>query len=336
MKRSPNNPTQASDFIVGVDGGGSKTRALIAKASKSANLNEIILGEGVAGPSNYQAVGRTAAYRALDQAIQSAVENVGVIGKPRAICLGLAGVGRPQDREIFRTWGASRYPKVPLIVDNDSRLVLAAGTPEGWGIALISGTGSIAYGRSPLGQVARAGGWGYIFGDEGSGYALGVAALRAVAWAADGRAPSTALTDAILAHWSLEQPQALIPRVYQGVEESAPVMAGAPSREWRLEIAALAVLVKRAAQDGDAVAQRIVQEAGQALALLIAAVARNLKLKQSPFPCAFAGSVIVKGHVVYDALLSSAGDLGLQLAPVTLVPDPAHGALRLAQSLLAD
>lgn len=329
MKKSPDTPPQTPAFIVGVDGGGSKTRALIASASKIADLNTVILGEGVAGPSNYQAVGRTTAYQALDQAIQAAVEDAGVTGEPRAICLGLAGVGRPKDREVFRQWGAARYPKIPLIVDNDSRLVLAAGTPEGWGIALIGGTGSIAYGRSPSGKIARAGGWGYIFGDEGSGYALGVAALRAIAQAADGRAPPTLLMDAVLAHWSLEDPQALIPRVYQGVEDAAP------SREWRLEIAALAVLVKHAADAGDPVAQRIVREAGRSLALLIAAVAHNLKLPP-PFPCAFAGSVVVKGPVVYNALLSSAEMLGLRLNPVTLVPDPAHGALRLAQSLLED
>jgi N-acetylglucosamine kinase-like BadF-type ATPase len=154
-----------------------------------------------------------------------------------------------------------------------------------------------------------------------------VAALRAVAQAADGRAPSTSLTDAVLAHWSLEQPQALIPRVYQGIEEAAP------SRAWRLEIAELAVLVKRAAAEGDAVAQHIVQEAGRSLALLIAAVVQALAL-QPIIPCAFAGSVIVKGPVVYEALLSSAEDLGLGLGPVTLVSDPTRGALRLAQEAL--
>jgi N-acetylglucosamine kinase-like BadF-type ATPase len=321
MKKTPDVPLRA--HIVGVDGGGSKTRALVA------DLKGNLLGEGVAGPSNYQAVGRTAAYRAIDHAIQAATEGAGVTGAPRAICLGLAGVGRPRDREVFHAWAVARYPNVPILVDNDSRLVLAAGTPEGWGIALIGGTGSIAYGRDPSGHIARAGGWGYIFGDEGSGYALGVAALRAIAQAADGRAAPTSLTDAVLAHWSLEHPQALIPRVYQGVED------GGHSREWRLEIAELAVLVKRAAVTGDAVAQDIVREAGRALALLIAAVARNLTLTP-PIPCAFAGSVIVKGQAVYDALLSAAEDLELRLNPVTLVPDPAQGALRLARSLIKE
>ena len=79
-------------------------------------------------------------------------------------------------------------------VTNDAAILLAAGTPDGWGVALVSGTGSIAFGRAPDGRTARGGGWGYLLGDEGSAYALVLAGLQAVARAADGRGEPTCLT----------------------------------------------------------------------------------------------------------------------------------------------
>ena len=144
-----------------------------------------------------------------------------------AVGLGLAGVDRPEDRALFEGWAAGRFGGAPVVIANDAELVLAAGTPDGWGIALISGTGSIVFGRSPHGEMARAGGWGHILGDEGSGYAIGVEALRAVMRAFDGRGPATALTDAVLLHWSLKTPPDLVGRVYRDP-------AALPSsRRWR-------------------------------------------------------------------------------------------------------
>ena len=160
------------ELLLGLDGGGSKTLALLADAEGR------VIGRGIAGASNYQNIGETAAWAALDTAIAAAFADAGL--EPSAVAavgLGLAGVDRPEDRALFEGWAARRFGGAPVVIANDAELVLAAGTPDGWGIALISGTGSIVFGRSPQGEMARAGGWGHIMGDEGSGYAIGVEAL---------------------------------------------------------------------------------------------------------------------------------------------------------------
>ena len=98
----------------------------------------------------------------------------------------------------------------------DAALLLAAGTPDGWGVAVVAGTGSMAFARGTDGRTARAGGWGPLLGDEGSGYALALSGLRAAARAADGRAQATLLTDRLLAACGLSRPEDLVGIVYQG------------------------------------------------------------------------------------------------------------------------
>ena len=301
-------------LLIGVDGGGSKTVVLLADSECH------VLGRAAGGPSNYQVVGQQAAGAALSQTIRAAFAEANLeLCAPAAICLGLSGVDRPADQAVIQAWVNEEMPGTPAAIVNDAELVLAAGTPEGWGVALICGTGSIAYGCTPGGQAARAGGWGYLLGDEGSGYAIGMAALRAVARASDGRAPQTTLTRAILEHWSLTAPQELIGRIYQG-------------RIPTQEIAALARLVDTAASDQDRVAQSILQEAGHELALAVSAVAQKLEMRGS-VPCAHAGSVIVKGQFIARMFLDAATAMGLHLDPVTPVTEPAQGALRLAHAL---
>jgi len=300
--------------LLGIDGGGSKTLALLADGAGR------VVGRGTAGPSNYQVVGVEAAYAALDEAVATASTGVPNV-RLSAICLGMAGAGRPQDQTIIRDWAQARYPGVPALVVHDAQLVLAAGTPDGWGIALISGTGSLAYGANQAGQTARAGGWGYLLGDEGSGYAIGLAGLRAVARSADGRGPTTTLTKSLLAHIDLDSPQDLIQYIYK---------ADAP----RNTIANLSPVLQNAAQQGDETAREIIRAAGRELALAVRAVADRLDFCKA-IPCALAGSVLVKGQAIPAAFYQSVRELGLQLAPVTPVEEPAQGAIKLAQELAA-
>lgn len=300
-------------LYLGVDGGGTHTVALVADGAGR------VLGRGTAGPANLHSVGERAAQEALQAAIAGALAAAGGYSLPvAAACLGLAGAGRPPERELFRQWAKAKGLAGRVLVVLDCDLVLAAGTPQGWGLALIAGTGSIAWGRNRAGEPARAGGWGYLLGDEGSAYAVGLAGLRAVALAADGRGPATALSAAILAHWGLDAPEALIRQVYR---------ATVP----RAEIAALAPLVEGAAATGDPAAQRIIAEAGHDLALALASVARRLGLDVEAVPCALGGGLLVRGQLVAQETLRAAAGLGLTLAPVARVPEPALGALRLAR-----
>ncbi len=305
------------DLYLGVDGGGSHTVALLADGAGRP------VGRGRGGPANLHAVGEQAAKSALRAAIDGALAGA---GRPRpavaAACLGLAGVGRAPERELFRSWAAREGLAGRVLVAVDCDLVLAAGTPQGWGLALIAGTGSIAWGRGQGGAPARSGGWGHLLGDEGSGYALGLAALQAVARAADGRGPQTRLTSAILGQWQLAGPEELIRRVY-----------GSPAP--RPEIAALAPLVEAAAAEGDAVAREIAWAAGEALGLLLDAAARRLGLGAAAVPCALAGGLLVHGQLVARRALEAAAALGWRLEPVARVEEPALGALRLARGEIA-
>jgi N-acetylmuramic acid 6-phosphate etherase len=298
-------------YLLGVDGGGTKTIALVATS------DGVVVGRGSAGASNHQAVGQAAMFAALESAIGEACAQAGAdSGAIAAACLGLAGADRPEDRALVDAWARARWPHARLTLANDAALLLAASTPDGYGLALVSGTGSIAYGRSRDGATARAGGWGYVFGDEGSGYAIGVAALRAVAQAADGRGPATALTRALLAHWNLATPSALIARVYRG-------------GVGRVEIAALARIVDGCADTGDSTADAILRAAGDALAHAAVAVQTSLRWTGA-LPCALAGGVLLGSARVREHMLARLHAQQITLDPCTRVDEPACGALAIA------
>src|SRR5438045_2968301 len=134
--------------------------------------------------------------------------------RPAAICLGIAGVDRPDDtaavHSIMRRIGA----KAQVVVVNDALVALVAGAGDSPGVVVVAGTGSIAYGRDAAGRAARAGGWGYLLGDEGGGFWIGRSALTAVVRQFDGRGPSTRLTDMVLEEMQLGNPTELIHAVY--------------------------------------------------------------------------------------------------------------------------
>ncbi len=301
-----------STLLLGIDGGGTKTLALLA------NSDGTVLGRSQAASSNYHKVGAPAALAALDEVIGAVFAAAHLPPTPvAAICLGLSGVDRPEDLAVFRPWLAARHPGAASVIVNDAELVLAAGAPEGWGVAVICGTGSICVGRNRAGHSARADGWGNILGDEGSGFAMGLAALRAVMRAHDGRGPTTMLTQTVLAAWSLQRPEQLVQRVY--TEQASP-----------MEIAALSVLVSQAAENGDPLALEIMARTARELAVSIQAVTRRLGLVDAT-PCGLAGGVLTKNQRMAGLLKEATHGLGLQLSPVTLVHEPAQGALRLAQ-----
>jgi N-acetylglucosamine kinase-like BadF-type ATPase len=266
-------------------------------------------------------VGTPAALAALDEATDRAFA---AAGKPRcevrSACLGLAGAGRPGDQEIVREWAARVNLAADVQVIEDAAILLAAGTPEGWGVAVVAGTGSMAYARSPGGLTARSGGWGPLLGDEGSGYAIALAGLRAAARSADGRAPATPLTDRLLAAYGLSRPEELVGVVYRGGDRAA--------------LAALGPGVLDAADAGDPVAEEIVREAAGELASAAAAAARQLSLGPA-FPVALAGGLLVASPSYRERFLSALKARGLTPGHVALVTEPAEGAVRLALDKVA-
>ncbi|MBI5053317.1 MAG: hypothetical protein HZB52_08630 [Chloroflexi bacterium] len=301
-------------LLLGIDGGGSKTLALIADEDGN------VIGRGSAESSNYHSVGKEKAYESLNNAIRFAFDDAKLSRQNfQAACLGLSGVDRPQDRAVIESWAKENLSGTPLKIVNDAELVLAAGTADGWGVAMICGTGSIVYGRNKNGETTRAGGWGYLLGDEGSGYRIGLAALQAIARAHDGRDEKTILNQLILNHLSLSSPVDLIKYIYR---ERVPTT----------EIAALASFVEKAAEGGDAVATKILQEAAHELSLAVNSTVRQLRMTGA-IPCAQAGGVITRGKIIAAMFRQSAHAMGLALHPIQPVIEPAQGAIRLAQKI---
>ncbi|MGL4651395.1 MAG: N-acetylglucosamine kinase, partial [Caldilineaceae bacterium] len=284
-----------------------------------------ILGRGTAASSNYQKVGFKSATAAIIDGIAAAFVDGGLaLSAPAAICLGLAGVDTEEDGRRFRDWLGRTFPLSQGNVVNDAELALAAGTPDGTGVALICGTGAIAVGRNAQGEMARADGWGYLLGDDGSGFAIGQDAMRHVLRELDGRGPATRLTVAILGHWGLASPEALLDYVY--LQEASPAT-----------IASLAAVVNSVAEQGDAVALEILRAAASEVAQTIHAVVQRLGLNDGGIaaPCALAGSVVTRSRLVSGFLLAAAAARGLLLEPVTPVTEPVLGAIRLAARQMA-
>jgi N-acetylglucosamine kinase-like BadF-type ATPase len=298
-------------YILGVDGGGTKTLALLG------NIDGDVLARGISGPSNYNAVGFEVACSALESAVNAACS--GYAGEISALCLGLSGAGRKEDIERFRNWAVHKFPKALVQVVSDAEILLQAGAPSGPGLALICGTGSVGYGRTVKGELIRAGGWGYLFGDEGSGFAIGVAALQAVTQAYDGRGRQTLLSDLVLRRYNLRTPPELVREIY---DNASPQLA----------IASLADLVEQAAVGGDSVAVTILEKSAQELARIVAAV--YSKLGTSAAPLAIAGGTILHGRHLMKAFHQACRLEKLRFTTVHNVAEPARGALTLALRLL--
>jgi N-acetylmuramic acid 6-phosphate etherase len=312
------NGKGAEELVLGIDGGGTGTVVLLAARNGTGWKS---LGRGESGPSNRQAVGTPAALAALDEATDRAFAAAGrVRSAVRAACLGLAGAGRPGDQEIVREWAARANLAPHVQVIEDAALLLAAGTPAGWGVAVVAGTGSMAFARAADGRTARSGGWGPLLGDEGSGYAVALSGLRAAARSADGRAAATPLTDRLLAAYGLTRPEELIGVVYRGGD--------------RATLAALAPVVLDAAEAGDPVAEHIIRDAAGELASATGAAARQLNLGAA-FPVALAGGLLIASPGYRERFLSALTDRGLAVGPVALVIEPAEGAVRLALDRIA-
>lgn len=303
-----------NDLVLGIDGGGTTTICLLADRATGK-----VLGRGVGGPSNIQAVGVEVGLRALDDAIQQAFTGAGVErAKVGAICLGLAGVDRQEGLDVIHGWANRKSIAETVRVSNDATLLLAAGTPDGWGLAVIAGTGSIAFVKTPDGKLGRCGGWGYLLGDEGSAYMLAVAALRAACRSFDGITPPTKLVEAFVKRMNLSAAPDLIPAVYRGAWD-------------RSAIAGLAPLVLELAEAGDEVAAEIVERQARELSVTAAGAVSANGLPKRELPVALAGGVLTNSELYRRHFLNGLQAVGIEPASVQLVTEPAVGAVVLAR-----
>jgi N-acetylglucosamine kinase-like BadF-type ATPase len=311
--------TPPGTLLLGVDGGGTSTVALLSRE------DGVPIGKGVAGPSNAKAVGNPAARQALEAAFRAAFASAGIDVLPVAVaCLGLAGFDRPDDKKLLGEWAEAGHWAERLLFVNDGDLVVAAGTLEGWGVGVIAGTGSIAVARAPDGRKARAGGWGHLIGDEGSAYGTVLAALRKVARRADGREPPALqpdpLTARLCAALGVSCPEQIVSTLY------------APEFD-RSKIAALAPAVLAAAELDPAVADDLLRPAGSELALMAIAAAGALGWRSGPVPLAMAGGFLLSSKIIRQSLEDDLRIHGFEPVSAPVI-EPARGALVLARQAL--
>jgi len=244
-----------SRWFLGVDGGQSNTIALIGDETGR------VVGVGRGGPCNHvsSAEARTRFTHALGEAIGAALREAGIAeANFEAACVGLSGGPADKEALVRDLVHAQKYS-----ITNDAVIALMGATTGEPGVIAIAGTGSIAFGRNAEGQTARAGGWGYAFGDEGGAFDLVRQAVRAGLRQEEGWGPATALRLALLKATGASSMNDLVHRFYT-------------SEYPRTRIASFAKLVDEAARNGDPVARDILHVGAQALATFVAAVRRQL------------------------------------------------------------
>ena len=309
-----------TDLVAGVDGGGSKTRVILADADGN-HLADVVGGGSAMRPG-----GGDHSAGVIGNLVRQAMNEAGIEDRPRVVLVGVAGVGRPAENRALTVALDDLEFADEIVVQGDGEIALTDAFGAGAGIILISGTGSIAYGRSPNRVLARCGGWGPAFGDEGSGAWIGRKALAIVASAADGREPATALTGAILTAAQVNDPSELIP---WGI-------AATPK-----ELAALAPAVFNVASAGDVRANSLVGLAVEELVLHIRALA--LKLfgdERAAIPVAFSGGLLHKGSFIRkkleQRLKSSVPGAQVRAAEIVAARGAVKGALMQLQSMAAN
>ncbi len=246
---------------MGVDGGGTKTEAVVVDAARGT-----VLGIGVSGPSNYHNVGIEAAARHILEASHRALREAGIRPPVDAAAIALAGLDTRFDKEYASRMLRGLGLAEKTIIEHDAHAALMAGSFGGYGVAVIAGTGSIAYAYGPRGRFI-AGNHGWILGDQGSGFWIGLTALRETARILDGRSgEASALPEAILSRYGAADLEELSYKIY---------MRGFSVDD----IAGLAPIVLELAEKGDEAARAIAEKGAEELARAVAAAAGNAGLE---------------------------------------------------------
>jgi N-acetylglucosamine kinase-like BadF-type ATPase len=307
------------NFFIGMDGGGTKTHAMIANAQGE------VLAEHIGGPSNFQIIGVEKASETIFSLIQSCCESVGCVPKDIAsIACGLTGAGRAGDQQRMAD-GLKRYALKKkstlknIIIESDARVALEGAFKGEPGIILIAGTGSIAFGKDAKGMIHRVGGWGRILGDEGSGYYIGRLGLTAVTRHIDGRGGKTMLTNMLAKKFNLADQTAIINAVYKN----------------GFDVASVAPAVIEAAQKKDEVCKMIIEQAVIELAEHVRIASEKIlassktKIK-SKVRLAFIGGLIANQTLLSELLRRYLQERIPFVSIIEPMASPAYGAVVLA------
>jgi glucosamine kinase len=274
-----------TDLYIGVDGGGTQTRVLVADDQG----HELASASGGASAVRPGAASKSA--NVIAQVVRDALAQLdgGPPAKPaRILVVGVAGVGSEEERNALADALERHNLAEEVAIHPDAVVALEDAFGEGPGILVISGTGSVAFGRGPTGTSERCGGWGPMCGDEGSGGWIGRRALSIVTAAADGREPETSLGSAVLAALQLRETVELIPWAAQATPT---------------DLASLAPIVLEAAASGDLRANSLVSLAAEELMLHVRSLGRRLfGDERAAIPLAMSGGLLSRGSLLRKRL----------------------------------
>ncbi len=293
-----------SDRWIGVDGGGTRSRALVGDADGRE------LGAADGGPGLIEPADPGRAVRAVAEVARAAAVAAEAALPVRGLWAGLAGAGHEAARAAVEAGLRDAGLAERVTVGTDVEAAHADAFGDGAGILLVVGTGSVVRAVGPGGGVVTVGGWGHLLGDEGSGYRIGLDGLRGVVRASDGREPRTTLTRVLLEATGEGEPRDLV---------------GWAARASKGETAALSVLVAREARAGDGVAARVIHRALGAIREHLVAVLEGVGREGRP-TVAMVGGLIGENGVLREAVRGIALDLGCDVHPEPVVPE--RGALR--------
>jgi len=305
------------DYVLGVDGGGTKTLARIT------DIKGNTVSESLAGSGNFKSVGKETAIKNIEKVVTESIEKISSLEgfSFSNACFGLSGLDSPKDEKTYLDLiNASRIPqflKKEILICNDSKIGLLAGSDEKNAIMIICGTGSNCYGINEHGEEAKANGWDYILGDEGSGFSIGLKALRSVMRHYDGRGSSTLLSDNLLKELELDDIPELIEWTYQepfGVDR----------------FAALARIVCRTAAEGDKRCKDILSEEAHEASLTVGTVVKKLGLEKKKFDLVLVGSVFRCEKFFKDVFEKKLKDRFDEVCFKPLTEKPVKGAIKLA------
>ncbi|MFC4766244.1 N-acetylglucosamine kinase [Effusibacillus consociatus] len=277
--------------VLAVDAGATNCRAVICDEQGK------VLGYRQGGACNHQNIGADSTGTALLSVLSSLVPRDQYPLHVKTAVFGMAGLDTDQDRAILETvvreaLKQSGILAEQVLLDNDGIMTLLGAVRGETGVLVVCGTGSIACGITRDGKRARAGGWGHRIGDEGSGYAIGKAALVHVLQSYDGREKISKISDSVLQELSLSNPEELMAWVY--------------SSEYSIDrVAALTSVISELGEEGDWKARSILQEAGRELAKMALAVIENLHLRQVGFDMVLSGGVLRQSRVVREQLIET-------------------------------
>jgi N-acetylglucosamine kinase-like BadF-type ATPase len=296
-------------YFLGVDGGQSSTTAVIGDETGR------VIGVGHGGPCNHVRApeGRAKFVAAVESSVNAACAQAGFDPSDvrfTGACLGFSGGPADKESILREMFGSHR-----MIVTDDAQIALAGATGGEPGVVVISGTGSIAWGRNREGRIARAGGWGYLFGDEGGAFWIARQAFRAALRWEEGWGVPTSLRAMLLDHTHTRGMNDLLHRCY------TPEFP-------RPRVAALSILVNHAAEAGDPSALQILDDAGRELALLALAVRGQLFASGEPARITYSGGVFHSRIVLARFREWLASEAGVRISPpVYPLHGPAMGAL---------